>query len=233
MLHTTLQSNPSTLADAELVALFLEGNSYSLYILLFERHKQKLKKVLGNVLSNYDDYDLEDWLDGFFHDLTLPRGNGKNRLAGYKPEQSFEYYISTILRNWAIDKCRQEAREKELFERMPDYGESVLGDDSDDGPAGSPVDVPLDEGYSEWELNASMVLALECLRKLPPKSRYIVLTYLLCECYKSKVATLGFDRRMARLLGMSEQAVRTSRCRSMEKLRDEAKKYRKAGVTFE
>ena len=225
-----IMNDLATLTDAELVRRYVEeADMQALYILVRQRYCRKLKAVLGKYYpGGYDDYDLEVWLNDFYYDLTLPRKrDGGNRLDGYDAGMSFEAYISAALRNWAVDRAGREAGERERNRPLPTYADEVMGDD--DAPCGT---LAADDDTPEEERSASLVLALELLQSYPPEKRYIVLTYLLCDCYGESGRQLRLPARLAEQLGMEEAGVRQEKSRTFRKLRENAKKYLEKGVTF-
>ena len=81
-----ITENLSILSDAELVKRYVSHSDLqALHILIRQRYKQQLKRVMGKYYSGgYDDYDHEAWLDDFYYDLTLPRkSDDGNKLDHY------------------------------------------------------------------------------------------------------------------------------------------------------
>ena len=132
-----------------------------------------------------------------------------------------------ILRNWAVDRAGREAGERERNRPLPTYADEVMGDD--DAPCGA---LATDDDTPEEERSASLVLALELLQSYPLEKRYIVLTYLLCDCYGESGRQLRLPARLAEQLGMEEAGVRQEKSRTFRKLRENAEKYLEKGVTF-
>lgn len=221
--------------DSELIDKYNEGDIYSLYILIHKRYKKRLLGVLGKILAfGYSDFDLDERLSDFFYYLVTPLKNGKNRLSSYDKTQAFGAYISTMLRNWAIDVLNIESKEQSITTSLTGY-DDWLGEgeeDFDDSSAEICSELIVSESISDDELNAALILALEHLRDMSSKNRYIVLTYLLCERLKVKGEALHLAKKLAAQLGMSEGAVKMSNKRALERFREEAKKYLKKGVTF-
>lgn len=224
-----ITENLSILSDAELVKRYVSHSDLqALHLLIRQRYKQQLKRVMGKYYSGgYDDYDLEAWLDDFYYDLTLPRkSDDGNKLDHYDESMPFDKYISMAARNWAIDKNRQEAKKRE--QDVP-FSENTDGVSDDDG-----TDRFIDEQEEpgkDW--NTSLVLTLELLQDYPPEKRYIVLTYILCNCYKEKGIPVGLSARLAEQLGMNETNVRQEKSRTFKKLQESLKKYKEEDVTFE
>ena len=227
--HPGIKADLFSMDDVELVRRCVEGDTSALYVLILHRYKKKLKSVLtGFFPHGYSDYDLEEWLNDFYYDLTFRRRNEKSRFEGYDATKPFESYVSVMLHHWAIDRWRKINRERGMNLPLPDFADAVLGDEDESGD----MCVSGDETVSAEEQATSMLLALEYLPKLVPRDRYIVLTYLLCECYKDSGMPLYLSKRLAEQLGMSESAVKMAYKRGLEKLRKTAKKSLDDGVTF-
>ena len=227
------ESVNSDFSDSELIDKYNEGDIYSLYILIHKRYKKRLLGVLGKILSSgYSDFDLDERLSDFFYYLVTPLKNGKNRLSSYDKTQAFGAYISTMLKNWAIDVLNIESKEQSITTSLTGYDDHLGEGDLDDSSAEISSKLIVPESMSDDELNAALILALEHLRDMSSQNRYIVLTYLLCERLKVKGEALHLAKKLAEQLGMSEGAVKMSNKRALERFREEAKKYLKKGVTF-
>jgi len=227
------ESVNSDFSDSELIDKYNEGDIYSLYILIHKRYKKRLLGVLGKILaSGYSDFDLDERLSDFFYYLVTPLKNGKNRLSSYDKTQAFGAYISTMLKNWAIDVLNIESKEQSITTSLTGYDDHLGEGDLDDSSAEISSELIVPESMSDDELNAALILALEHLRDMSSQNRYIVLTYLLCERLKVKGEALHLAKKLAEQLGMSEGAVKMSNKRALERFREEAKKYLKKGVTF-
>lgn len=227
------ESVNSDFSDSELIDKYNEGDIYSLYILIHKRYKKRLLGVLGKILaSGYSDFDLDERLSDFFYYLVTPLKNGKNRLSSYDKTQAFGAYISTMLKNWAIDVLNIESKEQSITTSLTGYDDRLGEGDLNDSSAEISSELIVPESISDDELNAALILALEHLRDMSSQNRYIVLTYLLCERLKVKGEALHLAKKLAEQLGMSEGAVKMSNKRALERFREEAKKYLKKGVTF-
>lgn len=225
----------SDFSDSELIDKYNEGDIYSLYVLIHKRYKKRLLGVLGKILtSGYSDFDLDERLSDFFYFLVTPLKNGKNRLSSYDKTQAFGAYISTMLKNWAIDVLNIESKEQSITTSLTTYDNklSEREEDIDDSATKVSSELIVSECILDDELNAALILALEHLRDIPPQNRYIVLTYLLCERLKVKGEALHLAKKLAEQLGISEGAVKMSNKRALERFKEEAKKYLKKGVTF-
>lgn len=220
-MNLKLGPKSETLSDVELLDKYRKQNDpHALYILIHQRYKKRILGVFGNVFKNYETYDLNERLDDFYYHLAELR---KNKFDKFNPKKPFEGYLIGMAKNWALDYCREEIREKKRFQHLPEKNES---DDDESN------DIVSDEPMSELEKNTSLVLTLENLHKFSPRDRYIALTFLLCECYKSNTTPLKLAEHLSKQLGITVGAVKMANYHVMEKLKAEAKKYLDKDVTF-
>lgn len=220
------------LSDIELVNKYREGDIYSLYILINQRFKKRLMGVLGNVFSGYNNYELEERLNDFFYFLSTSKKDGENRLSSYNEQRPLVTYISKAIKNWAIDTLKKESVENGKKISLPSFSENVMEYEDDDDNSINTNENVINEQYNNDELNAAIILTLEQMRNLKPQSRYIVLTYLLCERIKTRGTPLQIYKKLAEQLNMTEGAVKMVNKRTLERIRNLAKKILEKGVTF-
>lgn len=199
-------------SDGELAVLASQGDLDALAVLVFERYRSYLCGVVKRYDKDCDDETIEERLHDFFFFLTQPTSEGKYRLRNLDGSASARTYIARALDNHLRDIHEANSRRPE--ERL---NEAVLPDCSDE------QDFMRSATQREAEIRI-LLMALDECTSMPPRERYILLTYLQAERYSGEGRPLKLSDKLAEQLGMRPSTVYNCYDRALKRLQAKARR---------
>ena len=214
-------------SESEVLEQAAQGNYTAMHSLVFDIYVKPLSGTIVNVLKNSDDFKeelernkellIQKWLcDFYFYLVTPKKRDGKLRLSNINTDKNPQSYLCNAMENYILDEMRKTVREAakrvNITQEIPNSINRRAGQ------------VYENKELKEKHINA-LVMALESLKEISVRDRYILITYLICERYRGQGGPLYISRHIAQQLGIKESTVKMAYKRQLERLQKKAKKF--------
>lgn len=179
----------SRYTEENLVRLAAEGDAEAVVELMLVRYRQKLESAARSINANMVKDDIDDAIQNFTERNIKCDSNGNWRLRGLSAEHNPLGYVMRSFQNYLRDEFRKD--KLDIVEKAPEEGRT--GDDESRG--GIDTCDTADDSYGDshpkthLELQIAAIFeALDGLRDITPRERYILVTFLLSERYRGNGA---------------------------------------------
>lgn len=183
------------------------GDKDAIAVLLYNIYGAKLRAVALR-MNITDDDRIDDYVSEFYRLLITPTRSREWRLRNICDQGNVEAYLARAFNNFLLDTLEREKRLPQTTELDPNRA-CTLSDDSDDKYA------------DEIRIEALLDTLEEC-SDFAPRTRYILLTYLIAQKYVHEGPPLKLSEKLAEQLGMTPTNVYNTYTRALAKLKEKA-----------
>lgn len=183
------------------------GDKDAIAVLLYNIYGERLRSIALK-MNITDDDRIEDYISDFYRLLVTPTQKNEWRLRNICTQGNPEAYLARAFNNFLLDAMERENRLPQTSSLDPNR----TGDISDDAD---------DKNLEEIKIEA-LLDTLENCSDFQPRTRYILLTYLISQKYLHEGPPLKLSEKLAQQLGMTPTNVYNTYTRALTKLKEKA-----------